>query len=322
PCAVDQRLAGGFRDTDHPAVDVLGYAGDHEFRRFAKALRPVLPNQIVISADAAGGDDHRLRAKREFADDPARAALAAFDGCWFENRAADALDRAIGDCERIAARPKPESQPAAVLPLARAPLERLDDAGPGAPGDVKARHRIAGPHRIIAAAFGPADHGKDAVAHRAQPVALFSGRERDIGLRPALRPKILIAVEARGADPVLQRQRVAVLDAEPALFGAIHKKKAGERTEGLAAEALLAFLVDHDDALAGVGDFGCRDQPGQSAADHDYVCVLSHPRPPHRLVDLTPRHSTRSTANAACLWPAGHLRNTSLFQFGTFLVAG
>jgi hypothetical protein len=35
--------------------------------------------------------------------------------------------------------------------------------------------------------------------------------------------------------------------------------------------------------FAGIGDLGGRDQPRQSAADHDYVCVLSHrvlPRSP------------------------------------------
>src|SRR6478609_1977367 len=48
--------------------------------------------------------------------------------------------------------------------------------------------------------------------------------------------------------------------------------------------SLLAFLVDHDDALAGVGDFGCRDQPREPAADHDYVCVLGHRVLPHPLL--------------------------------------
>ncbi len=87
---------------------------------------------------------------------------------------------------------------------------------------------------------------------------------------------VLVAVESRGAHPVLQREIVGILDAEPALFGRVDQKQSAERPEGLAAKALFAFLVDDDDALAGVGDFGCRDQPRQSAADHDYVCVISH----------------------------------------------
>src|SRR5205823_5321724 len=96
-----------------------------------------------------------------------------------------------------------EAQPAAAGGFARPALERLDDARPGAPGDVKARHRIAVAHRVVAAALGPADHGKAAMAHRAQPVALFARRERHIGLRPFAWPEILGAVEAGGAEPVL-----------------------------------------------------------------------------------------------------------------------
>jgi hypothetical protein len=39
-------------DADHPAVDMLGHAGDHVFWCFPKTLWPVLPDQIVITADA------------------------------------------------------------------------------------------------------------------------------------------------------------------------------------------------------------------------------------------------------------------------------
>ena len=120
------------------------------------------------------------------------------------------------------------------------------------------------------------------MAHGAEPSALFAGRERHIGFRPAFRPKILVAVEARRSHPVLQRQIVTVLDAEPALFGAVDQEQSAERPEGLAAEALFALLVDHDDALAGVGDFGRGDEAGQPPADHDYVCIACHhviPRP-------------------------------------------
>lgn len=69
PVAVDQPRAGGFRDADHPSVDVLGHAGDHVDRRFAEALRPVLPHQVMIAADAAGGDDDGRRMQGEVAGD-------------------------------------------------------------------------------------------------------------------------------------------------------------------------------------------------------------------------------------------------------------
>ena len=160
--------------------------------------------------------------------------------------------------------------------LAGAPLERLDDAGAGAPGDVEPRHRIAVAHGVIAAALGPADHRKNPVAHRPQPAAFLAGGESEIGLRPAPRPEVFIAVEARRAHPVLQRQLVTVLDAEPALLGRIDQKQPAERPERLAAKALFAFLIDHDDALAGVRDLGRGDEAGEARADHDDVSFVCH----------------------------------------------
>ena len=81
PVAVDQPRAGGLGDADHAAVDMFGHAGDHAFRRLAQPLRPVLPDQVVIAADAAGGDDHRLRAQREIADHLARASSCRARRC-------------------------------------------------------------------------------------------------------------------------------------------------------------------------------------------------------------------------------------------------
>src|ERR1700716_1441163 len=113
-------------------------------------------------------------------------------------------------------------------PLARASRARRSNGsanpGAGAPGDMEPRHRITVAHRTVASALGPADHGEDSMAHRPEPSALLACRERHVGFRPALRPKILIAVEARRPDPVLQREIVAVLDAEPALFGRIDQE--------------------------------------------------------------------------------------------------
>ena len=108
PVAVDQPRAGGLGDADHASVDMFGHAGDHVLRRLAQPLRPVLPDQIVIAADAAGGDDHGLRAQGEIADDLARGTLAALDGIGFENRTADALDRAVGHHKCVDAVAKPE----------------------------------------------------------------------------------------------------------------------------------------------------------------------------------------------------------------------
>lgn len=112
--------------------------------------------------------------------------------------------------------------------------------------------------------------------HRAQPVALLARGERDIGFRPALRPVILGAIETGRPLPVLPCKVVAVLDAEPTLFGRVDQEQAAERPERLAAEALLAFLLDDDDALAGVGKFRRCNQAGKSGTDNDYVGLLRH----------------------------------------------
>src|SRR6195256_614490 len=199
---------------------MLGHAGDHALGWIAEALRPVLPDHIVIASDAAGGDDHGLGAQREFAGDFARAALAALDTIRLEDRAADAINRAVGDREPIDAVAEPEGQAAAGPCLARAPLERLDNPGAGAPGDMGTRHRNPVAHRTRAAA----DPGKNSMPPRPDPPPLPPCRECHVGFRPALRPKILIAVEPRRPDPVLQREIVAVLDAEPALFGRIDQE--------------------------------------------------------------------------------------------------
>ncbi len=74
----------------------------------------------------------------------------------------------------------------------------------------------------------------------------------------------------------MQREVKTVLDAEPALFGAIDQKQPAERPEGLAAETLFALLIDHDDAFTGVSNFGRGDETCETAADHDYVRIISH----------------------------------------------
>ena len=239
-----------------------------------------------------------------------RTAVAACDRIGREDRTRDAIDTAVSDGERIDTVAKAENQAALGCSLERPPLERLDDAGAGAPAHMESRYRVAVAHGVIAAALRPADHGKDPVAHRAQPSALFTGGERDIGFRPALRPKILVAVEARRSHPVLQRKIVAVLDAEPALLRRIHQKQSAERPEGLAAKALLAFLVDHDDALAGIGDFRRGNEAGETGSDHDYVCIVSHSSSP-----IPAAIEARSVLGGQRLtrYPAA----IELFRFGT-----
>ena len=114
------------------------------------------------------------------------------------------------------------------------------------------------------AALRPADDREEPVALLVQPGALLAGGEVEVGLGPAARPEVLVAVELRRAHPVLRRELEAVLDAHPALLGAVDEEEAAEAPEGLAAERLLALLVDEHDPLAAVGELGGGDEPGET----------------------------------------------------------
>ena len=145
--------------------------------------------------------------------------MAPLHRVGLEDYALDAVDAAVLKSERIDAVTEFECQQSRFFRLAGAALERLDDAGAGAPGHMEPGHRIAVAHGVIAAAFRPADHRKNAVSHCPQPASFLAGGESEIGLRPASRPEVLIAVETCGAHPVLVRQLKTVLDAKPALLG-------------------------------------------------------------------------------------------------------
>ena len=122
--------------------------------------------------------------------------------------------------------------------------EDVDDRRPGPPGDVEPRHRVAVSACVVAAALGPADEGEGLQPALAQPAALLPRGEVDVGVRPLPRPVVLGPVEAGGAEPVLQRQLVAVADAQPALFGAVDEEQPAERPERLTTEVVGVLLVD------------------------------------------------------------------------------
>jgi len=151
--------------------------------------------------------------------------------------------------------------------------EELDQSGARAPGDVEARHRVAVPGGQVAAALGPSGGREEAHALVVQPLALLAGGELDICLGPSPRPGVLGAVEAGGAQPVLEGQLGRVLDADPALLGAVDEEQSAEGPEGLPAERGLGLLVEEDHAPAGVGQLGRGDEPGQAGADDDGVGV-------------------------------------------------
>ena len=206
---------------------------------------PVLAHQVVVAADAAAGHDHRLRPELELADGVSRrrhAARRAIDGSSTAPRTP--VDRAVLDDELVDAMAMREGTFALT---AQPPREDVDDRGPGPPGDVESRHRVAVPACVVAAALGPADQRESLQPALAQPAALLARGEVDVGVRPLPRPVVLGPVESRRAQPVLQRQLVAVADAQPALFGAVDEEQPAERPERLAADVGGVLLVDDQD---------------------------------------------------------------------------
>ena len=129
------------------------------------------------------------------------------------------------------------------------------------------------PACVVAAALGPADEREGLQSALAQPAALLACGEVDVGVRPLPRPVVLGPVEARGAEPVLQRQLVAVADAQPALFGAVDEEQPAERPERLTAEVGGVLLVDDQDAAAAFGELTGGDQARKARSDDDDISI-------------------------------------------------
>jgi hypothetical protein len=252
---------------------VRGDAGEQPLRRRAQAGGPVLPDQLVVAADAAGGDDDGLRRDLELAGRVAGAGLTAGDVAGLEDGAADAGDRAAADDQLVDAVAEQQLQHAPVGRGAHPAGEGLDEARPGAPDDVEARHRVAVAGGGVAAALGPADDREEADALLAQPRPLLPRGELQVGLGPPARPVVLRAVEAGGAEPVLPGQLERVAHPEPALLGRVDEEQPAEGPPGLPAEGLLGLLVEQDHPLPRIGQLRGGDQPGQPCPHHDDVGV-------------------------------------------------
>ncbi len=276
PVAVDESGSGGGGDVQHQAVDVRGDAGEHPGGRGAEPFGPGGADLLVVAADAAGGDDHGLGAEFEVPGDLAGAGLAARHGGRREDLAGDGVDRTAARGQPGDAVSEAEGDPADPDGVADPAGEGFDQAGPGAPGDVEARDGVAGPGGEQSAAFGPADHGEQPDAHAAQPGPLLAGREVDVRLGPAARPRVLVAVEAGGAEPVLPGEFAGVADPHPALLGRVDQEEPAEGPVRLAAERPGGFLVEQDDAPSGVGEFGGGGQAREAGSDHDDVGVEGH----------------------------------------------
>lgn len=170
-----------------------------------------------------------------------------------------------------------EGDEAAVLGVTYPADEGLEDPGPRPPGQVETGDGVAVPGGERPAPLGPPDDREEADPLRTEPGALLAGGPGQVGLGPAAGPAVLGAVEAGGAEPVLEGEVVGVADPEAALLGCVDQEEAAERPEGLAAERLLGLLLEDGDAAAGVGQLRGGDEPGEPGADYDDVAQIELP---------------------------------------------
>jgi hypothetical protein len=126
---------------------------------------------------------------------------------------------------------------------------------------------------VVAAALGPPDDGEGLQPAFAQPAALLPRGEVDVGVCPLPRPVVLGPVESRGAEPVLQRQFVAVADAQPPLLRAVDEEQATEGPERLTTDVVGVLLVHDQHAAPTIDQFTGGNQAGQTGTHHDHVCI-------------------------------------------------
>ena len=211
-------------------------AASGQLRRTSSWLPP-MPPEVTITAWARSS---KSPASSRVARLAARARVGA------RRRRVTPVDRAAVTVSSSTRWRKRERRPARAPAASR--TRRTNGSttpGPGAPGDVEARHRVAVPDRAVAAALGPADHREEAHALRVQPGALLAGGEVDVGLGPAPRPVVLGAVEAGAcrASPASASSCESLMPQAP-LLGRVDQEQPAERPERLAAERRLRLLLD------------------------------------------------------------------------------
>ena len=133
--------------------------GGAEPRRPASRTRswlPPIPPEVTITACARNSNSPAA-----VRDDGVAARRRRSARGWCPDTPSTAPS---GDGERVDPVPEPELDEPGLGRRPDPPLERLDDPGPGAPGDVEPRHAVAGAAGVVAAALGPADDRDDASA--------------------------------------------------------------------------------------------------------------------------------------------------------------
>jgi hypothetical protein len=86
-------------------------------------------------------------------------------------------------------------------------------------------------------------------------------------------PVVFGPVESGSAQPVLQREFVAVVNAHPALFGTVDEEQSAEGPERLATQVGGVLLFDNENRLAAFDELAGGDQSGQARPDNDDVSV-------------------------------------------------
>ncbi len=247
-----------------------GHPGEHPLGNAAHPGGPVGPDHVVVTADPTAGDDHCLGSEFEVGDDISRRRDTAWLGRRLQYAAPDSSDRAAFDDQLVDLVPVREPD---VRMVDEAAGKDLDDGRPGSPGDVETRHRIAVSLSAIAAPLSPAHQREDLQAPVAQPTALLAGREIDVGMSPLFGPIVLLSVERRGAQPILQGEFVAVADAEPTLLGTVDEEQPAEGPERLPAEVGAVFLLDDQYPFAAFDYLAGGYQAGQARPDHDHISL-------------------------------------------------
>ncbi len=232
-------------------------------------------DDLVVGADAAGGDDDGLGGQFERAGAVAVGGDAAGRVVVGEDRAAYATRRALFDDQLVDLVAVVEREQPVARGLLGVPDERLDHTRAGAPGDVEAGHRVSVAVGAQVAALGPAHGGQERDAVPVQPGPLLAGRELHVGARPAHRPGVLVVhpVELGAALPVAPGQVEGVLDAQAPLLRGVDEEQPAEGPERLPAEVGGVLLVHERDPAAPAGQFVRGDEARESRSDDDDVGI-------------------------------------------------
>lgn len=307
PISVDHVGPGFLGDANHAPVDVSRHADDEMLRDLGaeSVLGPRGLDGLDVPADPAGRDEHGRAVELELAVDiPVR--LDAPGRVVGLQHAPLDTDGPAGlvDQQLVHLVSEPELDEAFLLLGLDRFRKHPHDLRAHAPGDVKARHRVAVPVRPPGAPFRPAHVEQEPHAPRLEVPLHVVGREVDKGLGPLPRPVVLLLpVEGRRVEPVAHGELARVPDAQAPLLRAVDAKYAAQRPEGLPAQVRGVLLVDDDDRDVVAGELEGGDEPGQAAADDEDGLWFLIRRHEKRLLGMQ-KYSQMTRASSFGFWGA------------------